>query len=41
MSKRQQSNKEPKKQPVLTLKEKKAAKQVKKPAADVSRLIPR
>jgi hypothetical protein len=41
MSKLQQSNKEPKKQPVLTPKEKKAAKQVKKQAPDVSRPIPR
>jgi len=44
MSKIQQSNKEVKKQSVLTAKEKKAAKQIKqgkKQAPDVSRLIPR
>jgi hypothetical protein len=41
MGKTRQSNKEPKKQPVLTPKEKKAAKQTKKHAPDVTRLIPR
>jgi hypothetical protein len=41
MSKIQQSNKEPKKRPILTPKEKKAAKHAKKQAPDVSRLIPR
>jgi|GEM_PF-625778 len=39
MSKIRQSNKEPKKQAVLTAKEKKTAKQTKKQAPDVSRLI--
>jgi len=39
MSKTQQSNKETKKQAVLTPKEKKAAKQVKKHAGDSAPLI--
>lgn len=41
MSKARQSNKEARKQPVLTPKEKKAAKQAKKHAADVVPLINR
>jgi hypothetical protein len=41
MSKVRQSNKEPKKQPVLTPKEKKANKQAKEHAPDLKRLIPR
>jgi hypothetical protein len=39
MSKSQQSNKEPKKQAVLTPKEKKAAKMVKKHAGDVVPMV--
>lgn len=39
MSKSQHSNKEAKKQPLLTPKEKKAAKQVKKHARDVIPLL--
>jgi hypothetical protein len=41
MGKAKQSNKEQKKQPLLTQKEKKAAKQVKKHSSDVVPLIPR
>lgn len=39
MGKERQNNKEAKKQPVMTAKEKKAAKQAKKHAADVVPLI--
>jgi len=41
MSKSQKSNKESKKQPVLTPKEKKAAKQLKKHAGDAAPIIVR
>lgn len=41
MSKSRQSNKEPKKQPLTTVKEKRAAKQLKKHAHDAAPLIPR
>lgn len=41
MSKLKQGNKEAKKQPFMSAKEKKAAKQAKKHAADVVPLIPR
>ncbi|CAB1368847.1 hypothetical protein [Denitratisoma oestradiolicum] len=41
MGKARQSNKEAKKQAVLTPKEKKAAKQTKKHAGDIVPLIPR
>lgn len=41
MGKAQQSNKEQKKQPALTPKEKKSAKQAKKHANDATSLIPR
>jgi hypothetical protein len=41
MSKARQSNKEPKKQPILPPKERKANKQAKKHASDLKRLIPR
>ncbi len=40
MSKARQSNKEAKKQPLLTAKEKKIAKQAKKHAGDVIPIIP-
>lgn len=41
MGKARQSNKEAKKQPVMTPKEKKAAKNAKKHASDVVPMIPR
>ena len=41
MGKIRQSNKEGKKQPALTPKEKKAVKQAKKHASDVAPIIPR
>jgi hypothetical protein len=41
MSKSKQGNKEAKKQPLMSAKEKKTAKQAKKHAADVVPLIPR
>lgn len=41
MGKARQSNKEAKKQPLMTPKEKKAAKQARKHASDVVPIIPR
>lgn len=41
MGKARQSNKESKKEPAMTPKEKKAAKQVKKHASDIVPIVPR